>query len=221
MSLRFSHLLLLLSLLLLAKATPSPSSAHPSTPETDSNSNSDSNNNNNNNNNNNSNSNITIHAHENETAKIPVSHRPASQIIAHLNLTPNIERGYYAQTFQDPDTTCAGSNRSASTLIYYLLEGADSPSRWHRLDATEVWHFYAGSPLTLSLSRDDGLPVTKHLLGPDVFDGQAPQVVVPKRVWQRAWSEGEWTLVGTTVAPGFTSTGFELAPPEWKPRGSC
>ncbi|KAG5981369.1 hypothetical protein E4U54_006654, partial [Claviceps lovelessii] len=187
MSLRISHLLLLSLLLLLVTATPSPSSVRPSSAETNSDSDSDSNN---------SNSNITIHAHEPANANLPISHRPASQIITRLNLTPNIERGYYAQTFQDPDTACAASNRSVSTLIYYLLEGADSPSRWHRLDATEVWHFYAGSPLTLSLSRDDGLPVTKHLLGPDVFDGQAPQVVVPKGVWQRAWSGGEWTLVG-------------------------
>ncbi|KAG5984849.1 hypothetical protein E4U55_002928 [Claviceps digitariae] len=148
----------------------------------------------------------------------PLAHRPASDIINRLHLTPNIERGYYAQTFQDPNTTCAGSNRSLSTLIYYLLEAADSPSKWHRLDATEVWHFYAGAPLTLSLSRDDGQPETRYHLGMDLFAGQEPQVVVPRGVWQRASSWGEWTLVGTTVSPGFTSTGFELAPPGWNPK---
>ncbi|KAG6035387.1 hypothetical protein E4U41_006100 [Claviceps citrina] len=139
----------------------------------------------------------------------------AQRIIQHLHLTPNIEGGYYRQTFEDP-VTVAG-NRSASTLIYYLLRAQDGPSRWHRLDATEVWHFYAGAPLTLSLSRDDGSPVDEPLLGPRVLHGQAPQVVVPRGVWQRARSRGEWTLV---VAPGFTSSGFELAPPGWEPKGS-
>ncbi|KAG5937333.1 hypothetical protein E4U53_000024 [Claviceps sorghi] len=164
---------------------------------------------------------LVAHALDETPAVCPdttIAHRPASQIIHRLRLMPNVEGGYYAQTFQDPDTV---ANRSLSTLIYYLLEGAEGPSKWHRVDATEVWHFYAGAPLTLALSRDDGRPVARHLLGPDLFAGQAPQVVVPKGTWQRARSAGSWTLVGTTVAPGFTSTGFELAPPGWHPRGSC
>ncbi|KAG6007764.1 hypothetical protein E4U21_005603 [Claviceps maximensis] len=173
---------------------------------------------------------------ENISITDTISHRPASQIIRQLNLVPNAERGYFAEMFQDPETACAAcanrtacvapasasaSNRSVSTSIYYLLEGRDSPSRWHRVDATEVWHYYAGAPLTLSLSRDDGAPLLQRVLGQDIFAGEAPQVVVPRGVWQRAWSEGEWTLVGTTVSPGFTASGFELAPPEWNPRVSC
>jgi predicted cupin superfamily sugar epimerase len=41
---------------------------------------------------------------------------------------------------------------------------------------------------------------------------------VPAHVWQAATSLGDFTLVGCTVAPGFDFSGFELAPPDWRPR---
>lgn len=121
--------------------------------------------------------------------------RSAQEIINQLKLMPNTEKGYYAQTFEDPATI---NNRSVSTLIYYLLEGSAGRSEWHRLDAAEVWHFYAGAPLNLSLSLDDGAPVVERVLGPDIFNSQTPQVVIPRKTWQSAQSLGLWTLVGTT-----------------------
>ncbi|KAI0377080.1 RmlC-like cupin domain-containing protein [Hypomontagnella monticulosa] len=154
---------------------------------------------------------------------IPINKRSAQEVISQLNLIPNDEKGYYIQTFEDADlVTRIGSNttRSASTEIYYLLEGVEEDSYWHRVDAVEVWHYYAGAPLTLSLSNNDGKPPIKKVLGPDVFDNQQPQVVIPKETWQSARSHGEWTLVGTTVAPGFVPDGVELAPPGWKPDGA-
>ncbi|KAL7626358.1 hypothetical protein AAE478_003130 [Parahypoxylon ruwenzoriense] len=155
----------------------------------------------------------------------PIEQRSAHEVIAQLNLVPNDEKGYYIQSFEDSDSvvrTGANSNgtRSASTAIYYLLEGAAGDSYWHRVDAVEVWHFYAGAPLTLSLSHDDGVPPNATVLGPDVFNGQQPQVAIPKGTWQSARSHGSWTLVGTTVAPGFVPDGVELAPPDWKPDGA-
>lgn len=134
-------------------------------------------------------------------AGIPINQRSAQEIVAQLNLVPNDEKGYYVQTFEDAERVVrAGSNgtRSASTEIYYLLEGAVGPSYWHRVDAAEVWHYYAGAPLTLSLSNNDGVPPVDKVLGPDVFNSQQPQVVIPKGTWQSALSHGEWTLVGTT-----------------------
>lgn len=125
----------------------------------------------------------------------PVAQRSAQEMVQQLKLVPNTEKGYFAQTFEDPATV---NNRSVSTLIYYLLEGSAGKSKWHRVDAAEVWHFYAGAPLTLSLSLDHGAPVAEHVLGPDVFNEQAPQVVVPRGTWQSARSLGPWTLVGTT-----------------------
>ena len=131
------------------------------------------------------------HSHQN----IAIEKHTAQEVIAKLGLVPNIEKGYYVQTFQDSNTV---NNRSASTAIYYLLEGSAGPSYWHRVDAVEIWHHYAGAPLTLSLSNDDGNPVIKHVLGPDIFNGQQPQIIIGKWEWQRATSLGDWTLVGTT-----------------------
>ncbi|VUC35206.1 unnamed protein product [Clonostachys rosea] len=144
----------------------------------------------------------------------------AQQVIDELGLEPNIEKGWWTETFRDAELY---SNRSVSTAIYYLLEAKDARSYWHRVDKTEVWHYYAGTPMSLYLSSDDGHPVREHVLGPDVLRGQRPQVVIAPWEWQQARSHGgkhDWTLVGTTVAPGFVPEGFELAPPDWKPDGA-
>ncbi|KAF2179289.1 hypothetical protein K469DRAFT_716547 [Zopfia rhizophila CBS 207.26] len=169
---------------------------------------------------------LAPHMHVTTAAQPPVplrrddsiNTRSAQDVIAQLGLVENVEKGYYIQAFEDPDKNSDG--RSVSTAIYYLLEGSAGQSYWHRVDTSEVWHYYAGAPLTLSLSNNDGTPVKKKVLGPDIFNGQAPQVVVAKNEWQSARSLGRWTLVGTTVAPGFVESGFELAPPDWQPNGA-
>ena len=88
-------------------------------------------------------------------------------------------------------------------------------SHWHRVDAVEIWHYHAGAPLKLSVV--DGSTEEIVHLGPDIHGGETPQVIVPMRAWQAAESLGDWTLVGCTVAPGFTFEGFELAPAGWSP----
>ena len=135
----------------------------------------------------------------------------AEEIIALLELEQHPEGGWYRQTFED--TPDAGQ-RAQSTAIYYLLEGGDL-SAWHRVDAAEVWHWYAGAPLKLRLSNS-GKSIDEFTLGPDLILGQRPQVVVPRHCWQTAKSVGEWTLVGCTVAPGFQFSGFEMAPEGFK-----
>lgn len=135
----------------------------------------------------------------------------ARDVIFTLGMQPHPEGGWFVQTFEDSTGT---DGRAQSTAIYYLLEAGD-PSLWHRVDAVEVWHWYAGSPLILRLS--DGHSVDQHVLGPDLKRGQRPQWVVSRNVWQSAQTDGEWSLVGCTVAPGFRFSGFELADPTWKP----
>ncbi|MDB5623612.1 MAG: cupin [Devosia sp.] len=135
----------------------------------------------------------------------------AAEIIALLGLERHPEGGWYAQTFAD---AAGPDGRAHSTAIYFLLEGGDR-SHWHRVDAAEVWHWYAGAPLVLEIADSSGSWALA--LGGDLLGGERPQAVVPRGAWQAARSTGEWTLVGCTVAPGFRFSGFELAAPDWTP----
>ena len=131
----------------------------------------------------------------------------ADRIIALLNLKPHPEGGYFRETFRDG---AAADGRAYSTAIYFLLKAGEI-SRWHRVDAAEIWHFYRGAPLELRTGKDI------YVLGPNVDEAQAPQVVVPPQAWQSAKSLGDYTLVGCTVAPGFDFAHFELAPDGFEP----
>lgn len=136
----------------------------------------------------------------------------ADDIIRLLDLAPHPEGGHFRETYRDPAGNAEG--RSAGTAIYFLLK-AGEVSRWHRVDASEVWHWYAGAPLALSIHGDT--ETVSHRLGPDLGAGERPQAVVPANAWQQARSLGEWTLTGCTVAPGFDFAGFEIAPEGWEP----
>lgn len=130
------------------------------------------------------------------------------EVIARLGLTPHPEGGHYRQTW-----VAKGDARPAGTAIYFLLQAGET-SHWHRVDAAEIWHFYAGAPLVLRTSETDAGPAIAHKLGPDLATAQ-PQVIVQPGQWQSAKSTGDWTLVGCTVSPGFQFDGFELAPPDF------
>lgn len=134
------------------------------------------------------------------------------ELIRRFGLTPHPEGGHFRETFRD---AAGGGARGASTAIYFLLRAGEE-SRWHRVDAAEVWHFYAGAPLELRTARGGG-PVERRILGVDFAAGQRPQLVVEPHEWQAARSLGEFTLVGCTVAPAFVYERFELAPPGWEP----
>jgi hypothetical protein len=136
----------------------------------------------------------------------------AREIIRLLDLKPHPEGGHFRETFRD---VAGPDGRARSTLIYFLLDVGEA-SHWHRVDAVETWHWYAGAPLVLTIS-ENGHDASAHHLGPDLMAGQRPQLVVPAHAWQTATSLGAWTLVGCTVAPGFDFAGFELAPPDWRP----
>jgi len=138
--------------------------------------------------------------------------KEAAAIIARLDLKPHPEGGHYRETFRDQSVDAGG--RSRSTAIYFLLARGER-SHWHRIDAVEVWHYYAGATLTLHIADDTGqCSVT---LGVDIAAGEQPQGIVPPHAWQAAESNGDWTLVGCTVAPAFEFSKFELAPKDWDP----
>ena len=129
----------------------------------------------------------------------------ADRLIALLDLKPHPEGGHFRETFRDSNV-----GRSYSTAIYFLLKAGEM-SRWHRVDAAEVWHFYRGAPLELCIGKQ------AYLLGPEIDEAQAPQIVVPAGAWQMARSLGDYTLVGCTVAPGFEFDHFEMAPDGFAP----
>jgi hypothetical protein len=135
-------------------------------------------------------------------------------VIRHLSLVPHPEGGFYRETFRDRPVP--GLSRAASTAIYFLLAEGQL-SRWHRVDAVELWHWYAGAPLELAVTASMAAAPHAARLGPDLAAGEAPQIVVPAGHWQQARSLGAWTLVGCTVAPGFEFAGFELAPDGCEP----
>ena len=133
----------------------------------------------------------------------------AARLIEILELKPHPEGGHYREMFRD-----AGA-RAHSTAIYFLLRAGEM-SRWHRVDAVEVWRFYRGQPLELAIA-EPGRSVGRHILGNAVERGEHPQIVVPAYAWQSARPMGDFTLVGCTVAPGFEFAGFEMAPDGFEP----
>jgi len=141
------------------------------------------------------------------------SNLSAADVIRLLDLAPHPEGGHYRETFRDSVTDASG--RAASTAIYFLL-AAGEVSRWHRIDAAEVWHWYAGAPLALTIADAQARRTLR--LGTDLASGERPQAVVPAGAWQQAASLGAWTLVGCSVAPGFRFAGFELPPPGFDPQ---
>ena len=137
----------------------------------------------------------------------------AADVIRLLDLKPHPEGGCFSESFRDERQTATG--RAASTAIYFLLARGER-SHWHRVDAVEVWHWYAGAPLALDIAPLPGR-IERLTLGCDLVAGERPQAAVPAQAWQAAQTLGDWTLVGCTVAPGFEFTGFELAPKGWQP----
>jgi predicted cupin superfamily sugar epimerase len=138
------------------------------------------------------------------------------QIVAALGLRAHPEGGLFVETWRGG----AGQDgREAGSAIYYLLRPGEQ-SAWHRVDAAEIWHHYAGAPLRLSVAAPSGLePARLHVLGDDLAAGERPQVTVAPGEWQSAETLGDWTLVGCTVSPAFRFEDFERAPPGWQPGG--
>ena len=136
--------------------------------------------------------------------------------IDHLDLKPHPEGGYYTETYRGKSEGGEDGARAVSTGIYFLLR-AGEVYHLHKIDADEMWHFYAGDPLNVYCIHDKGRAPILHI-GPDAKAGQWFQGVVPAGVWFGAkLAETEsvnvhgYCLVGCTVAPGFEFSGFELA----------
>jgi uncharacterized protein len=130
------------------------------------------------------------------------------EVINALELHPHPEGGYYRELWRDVPH---GGGRGTATSILFLL-AAGQRSHWHRVDATEIWLWQAGSALSLSIEGR-----RRSRLGPDLAAGEWLQATVPAHAWQAAEPCGAWSLVSCIVAPAFEFSGFELAPEGWTP----
>ncbi len=134
----------------------------------------------------------------------------ADQRIHTLQLAPHPEGGHYRRVHASERVVAApgGPLRPAMTAITFLLKQGER-SRWHRVDADELWHWQAGGALCLQqFDVVDGTLRTVEL-GP-VSEGHVAMAVVPAGQWQRAWTSSAFAQVGCVVAPGFTWEGFAL-----------
>lgn len=129
----------------------------------------------------------------------------AQDIINELGLKPHPEGGYFRRTYRN---AANGDKRGHCSAIYYLLDQQDF-ALWHRIDADELWCWHAGGPLTLEIGRDKN-SAQPQALGTDILAGERPQILVPADHWQRARSNGGWSLVSCIVAPEFMFETLEL-----------
>lgn len=129
----------------------------------------------------------------------------AAELTRLLGLEPHPEGGAFKEIWRAPS---AKGTRGDSTAIYFLLNAGER-SRWHRVDADELWQHLEGGPLELLLWKGGDVLVREHL-GPVDASGSRPQMVVPKGVWQAARPLGDYALTGCTVAPAFEFRGFRL-----------
>jgi predicted cupin superfamily sugar epimerase len=133
----------------------------------------------------------------------------ARDVIRQLSLQPHPEGGWYREWFRSKQTVCIdGRERCAVTSIYYLLE-AQQLSRWHVVDAEEIWHHYQGAALELLGFEPDSARLTRHVLAASGADTE-PAAVIGRGIWQAARTLGDFSLVGCTVSPGFEFADFRF-----------
>ncbi len=139
----------------------------------------------------------------------------AASLIERLGLQPlDVEGGFFRQTWRSPMVLPSG--KPIGTCIYVLqTNDPDCFSAMHRLPTDEIWHFYRGDPLALLLLHPNGSS-SEPVLGPDVAAGQHVQLVVPAGTWMggRVLAGGSHSLLGCTMAPGFTEDDYEGTPAE-------
>ena len=138
-------------------------------------------------------------------------------LIEKLSLIEHMEGGYFSESYRSTltiPTDREGSERSLLTSIYYLLTDDNPIDRFHKNKSDILHYFQAGSPITYFVLDDSG-KLDKVKLGPDVTQGQLPQLLVPGNCWKAAvLEEGEFGLLGESVAPGFDYRDMEIARPD-------
>ncbi|KAF1721072.1 cupin domain-containing protein [Pseudoxanthomonas wuyuanensis] len=136
-------------------------------------------------------------------------HPRVEELIRTLELAPHPEGGYFRRIFESSKRTeVNGIERPTLTAIKFLIP-AGIVTRWHRVDATEIWDWHEGSPLELSMFDPETRSLSRTQLDTSARGGQQAQVV-PAGIWQSARSLGEYSLMDCSVSPGFVWMGFQL-----------
>lgn len=138
------------------------------------------------------------------------------QIIQFYQLLPHPEGGYYKETYRSAELIPLNSlperftgERNFSTAIYFLLV-ENSFSAFHRIQSDECWHFYTGDSVDIHVLHPNGnYELIK--LGNNIEIGEQYQAMVPAGAWFASKTNGNYSLVGCTVSPGFDFADFELA----------
>ena len=143
--------------------------------------------------------------------------RDAAYWIEHLGLEPHPEGGYFKEVYRSSTRVPGGvlpgygGARNLGTSIYFLLPHNDV-SHLHRIKQDELWHFYAGSALTVHVIEAGGgyAPLS---LGPDPEAGQCLQAVVPGGSLFGASVDGGvgYALVGVHLRPRLRLRRFRVA----------
>jgi predicted cupin superfamily sugar epimerase len=149
--------------------------------------------------------------------KLQVIMKKAEYYITKLGLTKHPEGGWFKEIYRSDETILREhlperfkGERAYSTSIYFLLTSG-SFSAFHRISSDELWHFYAGSSVTIYMIDDSG-KYSELKVGSNLESGEVFQCVIPKGVWFAASvnAADSYSLVGCTVAPGFHFDDFEL-----------
>jgi len=144
--------------------------------------------------------------------------KTANYWIEKYHMQAHPEGGYFAETYRSAETIPQDAlpkrfegERNFSTGIYFLLESHQF-SALHRIQSDEMWHFYYGTPLNVYYIDHQGFVQTIKL-GDNPENGEVFQAVVPSGVWfgSKPAQPNGYSLVGCTVAPGFSFADFEMA----------
>jgi uncharacterized protein len=147
-----------------------------------------------------------------------VTEPTAEELVELLNLIRHPEGGWFRESYRSAEVIPAAflperfaGERSYCTSIYFLLKRGDM-SALHRIKSDELWHFHAGTGLTVHVITPEGERLQLKI-GRDLAAGEAFQAMVPAGCWFGAevTGAGEYCLVGCTVAPGFDFADFEMA----------
>jgi predicted cupin superfamily sugar epimerase len=151
---------------------------------------------------------------------IKVKNKTSQEVIRELGLQPLPgEGGYYRETYRSHETIKVSFAdetmqviRNLNTQIFYMVTES-SFSALHRLRQDEIYHFYEGHPAEIFLIYANGTSRIVRL-GTNFNDGETPQLLVPAGTWQGVRlpeNQKGYSLMGTSVSPGFDFADFELA----------